>query len=354
MPTARWTGVVLLGLAALAAHADPGDVGRPEPGAVRAGGWSFHIDNDAFGLTPSDRDYTGGFAFTLYGDRVLDHPLSIHALLRGFDRLVGVERLARAGRTRRHALEFGIAAFTPSDITRAEPVPDDHPYGCVIFVGATTGRPLPAQGVSYDTNLTLGLLGTSVCETMQEGLHATFSGDDPRGWDHQISDGGEPTFRWSLNRNALLWARRGAGGTRELVWTAEAALGGITGLGVGLGWRSGRIASPWWSFTPQEAEYIVLGGGGTGDRGRGDRYLWAGLMLRYRLYNVLLQGQFRDSDVTFSRDELRPVVGEAWVGYTFPGPWGLELSVAVRARSQEIEALDDIPVWGSLVIRRPD
>jgi len=38
--------------------------------------------------------------------------------------------------------------------------------------------------------------------------------------------------------------------------------------------------------------------------------------LRARLYNALLQGQFRDSDLEYSYGDMRPLIGEACAGVT--------------------------------------
>lgn len=74
-------------------------------------------------------------------------------------------------------------------------------------------------------------------------------------------------------------------------------------------------------------------------------------MLRYRLYNAILQGQFRDSDVEFSRSDLNPLIGEAWIGVTKELGNGLQVSLVFRARSRELK-VGPSPSWGGVIPRR--
>jgi len=120
-------------------------------------------------------------------------------------------------------------------------------------------------------------------------------------------------------------------------------------LGTGLSGRWGWLASPWWSHTPTGAENVGLSAPGSG-RGR-EFFLWGGAMLRLRAYNALLQGQLRDSRVTFDRNQLRPMVGEVWFGATAAVTSRLRLGLVLRARSPELRAGDQVvPMWGSIIV----
>ena len=74
------------------------------------------------------------------------------------------------------------------------------------------------------------------------------------------------------------------------------------------------------------------------------------MSLKYRLYNALLQGQFRSSEVTYDSDELKQLVAEIWIGYTHEFEQSWQVSGFIRARSMEIDLdnLDD-PVWGGFI-----
>ncbi len=339
-------------LAASAADGPP----RDDPEAIEPydTGWTLYFDNDIFVNT--DRGYTGGFAFSVSGRRVTEYVLSLDPALQAINRWLGVGRLYDApGARRRHSMEFGAAAFTPKTLTEPAPIFDDHPYACLAFINNSEQVVLAQPAIVYQTKLTIGLLGTSLCEAEQDSLHDLAGEDKPRGWTHQISDGGEPTFQWGLSREQLLSRSSGSGRAQELTGIVETAVGYTTHVGAGLSWRWGRIRSPWWSFTPRNAEYINVGSP-VAPIGRlanepAELYLWAGATVRYRLYNAILQGQFRGSDVEFSRSDLNPLVGEAWIGVTKELEKGWQLSLVLRGRSRELKG-GPSPSWGGVIVRR--
>ena len=353
---ARWlaAAMVLLLQSAVVAATDGPPRDDPQATEPYNTGWAVYVDNDVFVNT--DEGYTGGIAVSFSGRRTTEYRFSLDPALQTINRWLGVGRLYDASEARRrHSVEFGLSAFTPSRIEDPAPILDDHPYACLAFVNNAEQAVLARPGIVYQTSFALGLLGTSLCKAVQKSLHDVVGDDEPRGWNHQISDGGEPTFRWSLSREQLLIAGAGSGTRQELAGVLEGAVGYTTQVGVGLSWRWGRIRSPWWSFTPRNAEYINLGSPATRTdtpaTEPGEFYLWAGAMLRYRLYNAVLQGQFRDSDVEFSRSDLNPLVGELWIGVTRELHNGLTVSFVFRARSRELE-VGPSPSWGGVILRR--
>ncbi len=77
------------------------------------------------------------------------------------------------------------------------------------------------------------------------------------------------------------------------------------------------------------------------------------MQVKYRLYNALLQGQVRESPVTFDHDELEPVILSAWLGVNKTFSSGLGLSLMIQAQSNEIDD-PDLPntVLGELVVSK--
>ncbi|WP_290650114.1 lipid A-modifier LpxR family protein [Aquisalimonas sp.] len=323
-------------------------------------GWTLTIDNDPGGLS-DDQNYTGGIGLTLAGDRARQYPFSLDPVLRGIDWLAQLHRLyPEEAAQPLHAFQIGLAAFTPDDIGIEEPILDDHPFGCLPFISNMRQRVFPEAAVSYQTTLMFGVLGTPLCKAIQRRTHRIIDATEPRGWGNQISDGGEPTARWSLVRHQPLYLSQNEhnGGDKrlELSSALEGAAGLTTQLGAGLSGRWGRIQSPWWSFAPHHAEYVSFGGlataAGYGSATR-ELYVYFGGVARWRLYNALLQGQFRDSPVTFSRNELNPFVGEAWIGITADLTRRLQGSLALRVRSREIRASRaNTPFWLTFELRR--
>ncbi|MEJ2395368.1 MAG: lipid A deacylase LpxR family protein [Candidatus Thiodiazotropha sp.] len=256
----------------------------------------------------------------------------------------------------RHAIEFGITLFTPDDITSSAPVTDDHPYANLLFMANSRIDVDPERGRIYQSSLMLGILGTPIGEQVQKQIHHLTDSEIPQGWDNQISDGGELTFKHSLSVHQMLLVHKG-NLSYDLRGGLEAGLGYTTDLRASLSARWGKLSTPWWSFTPHQNEYINLGQTLSNKTKQGvnapEFYLSGGVQVKYRLYNALLQGQLRESPVTFDHDELEPVILSAWLGVNKTFSSGLGLSLVIQAQSNEIDD-PDLPntVWGGLVVSK--
>jgi hypothetical protein len=322
-------------------------------------GWSFHIDNDFFALLNDDQQYTGGASIELAGRRAREWAFSADPILGWLDRLTGMDQLmSNPGAGPQHSLVAGIAAFTPEDIENSDPVFDDHPYGSLVLYGNTRQSVDPARNVSYKTSLVLGLLGTDVAKSIQDFFHDLADVDKARGWGNQISDGGELTARYEVGRHQLLHSISLSSGRRlESRWKVHGSAGYVTQVGIGATVRWGRFDDQWFNFDPSPGEYVSYGAPTPMSRHDGagrEWFLWASIESNVRLYNALLQGQFRDSAVTFSRDELREFVTEATVGITadlFNS--GLRGEFSLSFRASELEgALGDDAIWGRISLSR--
>lgn len=350
---------LLIPAAAQATHgsldaSDIEGIEKPEPYDA---GWEFYFDNDVFLGSTKDRNYTGGIALTLAGNRATQYPFSLDGLLDGLNRLTGYQRLPLGDKSfQRHAIEFGLTLFTPDNIAAYEPIPNDHPYANLLFMANSQVAVDPGRGRMFQSNLLVGILGSPVGEQVQKRIHRLTGSEPPHGWDNQISDGGELTFKHSLSVHQVLLSHKG-NLSYDLRGGLEAGLGYTTDLRASLTVRWGRLRTPWWSFTPHQNEYINLGQtlGDNAQQGPNgaEFYLWGGIQLRYSLYNALLQGQFRESAVTFDRAELESLTTSTWLGVTKTFDDGLGISLVVQAQSNEIED-PDLPdtVWGGLVVSR--
>lgn len=336
MQTARLIVLATLALASAgaAAHQEPHD-----------SGWAFYVDNDALASNRSDRDYTGGFSLTLAGRRARDAWWSVDPLRRGADRLLGVEEAPIT----RHSAEVGITIFTPGSLSDVAKQAGDRPYASLIYLASTGVNVHPGRDVSYISTFTLGVLGAPIVGNAQSALHRAIGSEEPVGWDKQVSDGGELTARYSIARVNRAWA--GERGEATTTWYASA--GYLTELTYGVAARFGEFRTPWWSYNPQITQYaeksvpvVASEGGGA------ERYFWGGFAVKARAYNAFLQGQFRESDVTFSRDELRPVILEGWLGYTLATSRGWRVSYVLRVQSPEVRdgPADRAQTWGGVVL----
>ncbi|AKE52053.1 lipid A deacylase LpxR family protein [Kangiella geojedonensis] len=305
-------------------------------------GWAIHFDNDL--LVPSsgrDQDYTGGLGVELAGRKAATGWWSIDPLLGQLDNTFGYDSNVQDEFFTLHSAQFGLIVFSPSEIGNNGTIYDDRPFANLLHVSNTRRYISEAEAPVYQSTLTLGVLGTKLGSSIQKGIHKATGSESPTGWDHQISDGGEPTFKYSLSRQSLLASDFNASRNTEyeIKYSASASVGYITEASVALSGRWGLINTPWWSFTPENSDYNSLPAPVIGNSVRdniSEFYVSGGVKLRARAYNSFLQGQFRHSDVTFSGSELEHLIGEAWVGVTKQVE-NYRVSYVVRYQTNEIK-----------------
>jgi hypothetical protein len=338
-------------------------------------GFAVYLDNDVLlydQADDEDRNYTMGLSFQFSGrwieTRGLAKPLYWLDSLPPFA-LLQPGYAASAGHA--HAMELGNVAFTPDELRLARPIPNDRPYASLLFLDTRWQAVEPGLDPrsAFTSELSIGVLGLSISERFQRWLHKELQDTPndppfpPRGWDNQISDGGEPTARYMMR-----WQR--ATLLRDYVdwqWVGEGNLGYHTNIGGGAGLRVGWLASPWWEFEPapiqqgralpaamaQAAATRAVQASGCRNRSRDfELFGWAGSMVRLWGYNVLLQGQFRDSAVTVDSSDVERLVYDYSLGTTagkcFGDNWH-RLTVAYSRRSPEFDGpMRRYHSWGGL------
>lgn len=300
-------------------------------------GWRINADNDLLTGQTTDRDYTGGLALTLSGKRVQEYPVSIDAWRASIDDLIYFPHLYHSTDIRSfHSQQYGMILFTPDDIDSVAPVYDDRPYASLFFLSNTEFSVAANKDTAYVSILTIGILGLDLAEDVQTGLHSITGSDVPNGWQYQVSSGGEPTamLTYGVQNNIS------ASNRQQLKLEYEANLGFITDVNAGLSWRWGRINSPWWAFNPYQSKYMQQSMpifSSNKSEHKKEFYLWAGGRLNFRIYNALLQGQFRHSEVTVSNDDMERLVAEYWFGITGEFSKEYYASVFVRGNTDEFK-----------------
>jgi hypothetical protein len=342
MSTEYWLKGIVLALLATSGAATAQAEAREEE---KYTGIRFQIDNDLFAGRELDRDYTGGLAVTISGTAARDGALSLDPLLaRVDDRLIGAQDEVH------HARQFGFMAFTPQDIVTREPQPNDRPYASLIFT--SNGRVAVAsdQRTAWSSSLTVGVLGASVAEKVHSFVHDAVGSERPRGYEHQISAGGEPTARYTLARHSLLVAN--PGGTVDVKTTVQGSVGFLTEASAAVSMRVGRFNSPWWSFTPELTDYMAAATPAVAASGAGEMFFFVGARVKARGYNAFLQGQFRDSAVTYSAAELEPVLAEAWAGFVMPLFGQTQLAYSLNYQTSEVREgpADRDSLWGAVQV----
>lgn len=134
--------------------------------------FSVRWENDAFDAT--DANYTNG--------------LSLALTRKGGGLLGGVWNLFGEPEGKRFATyDVGQLLFTPVDLERSFPDPNDRPYAGFLYLGLTTH--LQRGDSLHGLKLFAGVVGpASLGEAGQKLIHRTFGYHMPQGWDHQLKN----------------------------------------------------------------------------------------------------------------------------------------------------------------------
>ena len=321
-------------------------------GPLAPSSWAFYTDNDVLLPTASDRDYTGGVSLTYSSPEPTTHVLSMDGILAKVNNIFGLEETADT----LFSYEVGMTAFTPDDIEAVEPLQDDRPYASLVYSSNTRQYIRPLQRSSIISSLTIGVLGLDIVGKVQNSIHKQLGAKEARGWDNQISNGGELTFRYSVSKQNIHQSSYTVGGNNyEIKTSRKLNVGYLSDVSWSVSGRMGHLRAPWWTFNPQTTEYAEKTAPLTDTntvRTQKEFYVWAGMSLHLRAYNALLQGQFKDSVVTYHSDELNRLIGEAWVGVTKEFESGIRFSYFVRGQTEEIKTGKGSRnlVWGGIIV----
>lgn len=339
---------------------------------VPRAGFSVYFENDMF--RSSDHNYTMGLGFQ-WSKKSWDHSCP-SAVLRLWDvvatragRWLGVNwGFPGTAEVEYQTLDYSYllsgTAFTPDSLSADYIVREDRPYG---FLFAFTTRRVSvsdALDASWQSEAVVGVLGTPVGREVQRGLHSILrkmrnseKPPDPRGWQYQISNGGEPTLRCALEHERRLVGVRATTMKKhfEATGSAGAELGYYTGLVVGTRARLGAFHSNFWEFSNSP-----LGGLSRDASGRPtwEWFVFGGARGRAIAYNALLEGQFRKNEYEVDRGDLRHFLLEGEVGVSLLGRIGEERRHGLRVtwvaeafRTQEFQGQHAVfHDWGSLFI----
>ena len=309
---------------------------------------AISTDNDLFSPTQTDRDYTAGVAITYASgsESFASNPFT--SVARGIDESLLSGFSGASDGPDSAALEFGIYGFTPEEIKEKNIEWGDRPYSSLVYLSSSQSYHNPGARSGWTTSMTFGVLGLDVFKSGQNAIHKAIGSDRAQGWDHQISNGGEPTFRYSTAYHQYLET---GSADPQLKFTYFGSVGYLTEFGAALVFRDGLISSPDNRFNPELMAYGESAPAAALAGGR-ENYFWGGLSLKARAYNAFLQGQFRSSDYELNASDLNILLVEAWAGYTHSFGSGTELSYVLRVQSSEIKdgKGDRTLSWGGLVL----
>ena len=314
--------------------------------------WSISTDNDLFVPTQTDRDYTAGVSITYTGKAGVDYWGALDNILQFIDLALQMDQYIPDMKAHTPGIEFGVYGFTPDRITAQETVLDDRPYASLVYLSASRIYVDRRTGDAWTSSLTVGALGLDIFKQGQNTVHDIIGSDRAEGWGHQVSDGGEATFRYHQAFHDNLSESRPSA---KIKATYYGSVGYLTEAGMALTFRNGLISSPDDRFNPELTSYgeHVNDAGSAASAGN-ESYFWGGLAIKARFFNAFLEGQFRHSDHTIDRSALRPLLLEAWLGYTQSFDRGFKLSYVARGQTSEIEGGegDRELFWGGMILSK--
>ena len=308
-------------------------------------GAALYIDQDlTVPLLNEDRDYTMGIAAEFFWQ---DKDAGLYPLDGTVKRIGQWLGLHEKDDNIVRSFVLGSLTYTPDDLSNPDPIYDDRPYASLIYLSNKRVRVNRKNAVGVE--LQVGMLGLDYSGNIQTSLHQfyreTFDNPDvvdPEGWDHQISDGGEFTMKLRMSNSRLLLE---APHIWDISHTWSANVGFQTNLSIGLSGRYGNINSSPWTlpFDPINRGNFLPALTGN------EWYGWVAYRLRLVAYDALLQGQFRDSDVTFNGNEIRHLLLEGGFGMTFTYQ-PMQFTLAVNGKSSELKSGIDNRnhYWGGL------
>ncbi|WP_420403472.1 lipid A deacylase LpxR family protein [Nisaea sp.] len=315
-------------IAATGAFTSPAEAGDKTAG--HGGAFNFTIENDM--VNGTDRNYTNGVAVQ-WTDNLNRVPWSVRQAASPF---VAPDADIRV------TYQLGQNLYTPQDIERKVPDPNDRPYGAWLY---------GAIGVLADTDdsltslqLSLGVVGPAALgEPVQSFVHSVIDSREPRGWDSQIEN--EPAILITFEKK---WAEALLGAPYGYEIDASPYVGGALGnvfthINGGMMLRFGKDL-PTGDYGPPRIQPSTPGSGyfePTGDFGW---YLFAGIEGRLVGRNIFLDGNtFKDSPSV----DKEIMVGDFTYGIVF-AVGRARVSLTQVVRTPEFSGDDDFSTFGSL------
>lgn len=252
----------------------------PDDAASDGGLFTFVLENDVFGESKQDRNYTNGFKLGWMTPKSAE-PKWAGALA---DALTPTN----AESDTRLEFEIGQSMFTPGELSQAIPDPTDRPYAGLAYVSmGLVDRQERGHLVQYQ--LVLGIVGpSSRAKEVQRGFHELINAREPLGWDTQLRDQFVGELRVQHSRRMTLGNSDSASAYGiDVTPHAGATLGNLTtSANAGFGLRFGRNLPD--DVGPQRISPGLPGSGYFEPTANIGWYLFGGLDVRYVSHSHVL------------------------------------------------------------------
>jgi lipid A 3-O-deacylase len=231
--------------------------------------------------------------------------------------------------------ELGQSMFTPEDITRTIPDPNDRPYAALAYGSFGIVNRRSDQWLDQ-YQVVFGIVGPSARgKELQRWVHAQINAREPRGWDTQIRDQFAGEVRFQRSKTLDAWHSDTELYGAELTPHFGASVGNLTtSANVGLGFRFGRRLPA--DFGPPRISPSLPGSGYFEPQGGFGWYLFGGIDVRYMAHSLVLDASSRLGQNV----ERRPWVADLQGGAAlYWNTWRIAYTQVWRTR--EFEAQGD-------------
>lgn len=304
--------------------------------------WTLNLENDYFGWDNQDNNYTNGVRLS-YHNAALDIPQwarELGEIYPGF----------RINDTTAVTYSIGQNLYTPSDITRSVPDPQDRPYAGWLY--GSVGLSTVTDDHEDQIELSLGVVGPWALGKQTQNFvhnHVFTSSDDPQGWDYQLDN--EPGLilswsreypdLWSTDLNEQLYV--------SLAPSVGTSLGNVYTLAqAGIGFRIAPYAERY-ADLPARVRPSVPGTGYFPAPTKGWSWGLFGNVTGYAVgRNIFLDGNTWEDSPSVDK---KPFVYDATIGLDLI-LGNNRLSYSLVQRSKEFDGQDDDSVFGSLSFTR--
>lgn len=356
LPVLFFTGLagsLIFGLCPLPAMAQSADQSPQEPSvqhevskAVRKDPnknfLSLSYENDLVG-DGEDKYYTSGVRLTYFNTDASVPPV--------IDRIADAVPQFDINKTTSTFFTLGQNLYTPSDITRATPNPNERPYAAWLY--GSVGLSSATTNHIDDFEITLGVVGPQALgEQTQKFIHKNITDSpEPKGWDNQLKF--EPGLilswqrRWPRGFDGNLFMDFGNDLRLQAEPNINVNIGNIyTYAGTGIMFTFGPYQETLQDTPPRVKPAMSGTGYFTVPDQDWSWYTFAGVDARAVARNIFLDGNsFRDSPSV----DKKILVGDAVAGLAFTFD-DYRLSYTANYRTKEFDGQPKDTVFGSITL----
>jgi hypothetical protein len=274
-----------------------------------------------------------------------------------------------------YSLMLAGSGFTPDSLPTSSVITNDRPYASIILLQTSINNrgfqrcrnnrstftkrcrnnrsTFPERCRNYRSTFTIGFLGASLPGNIQTAIHKAMNDNDtkpprtPKGWNNQVSNGGELTFAYSYTKEILLTERHinNEAPTRskgiEFKHGYKYSLGYHTYMGYNLSFRLGWFDANNWVYDTSPLSSANKKNMTEVYKKPFEFYLVGSIRPTFIMYNAMLNGQFKNSIHTVNFNDTRHLIFEfdGGVGLSFGmgSSNGIDIKIKGSGRSPEFK-----------------